>query len=187
MEHARMARSTTLTPQANDAARKAQQEEAQRQNIESARERDDARRVMFSAFGLWSICPAKICRRARACRGDAARCMNERWHPNVPAEFKALLAKAAANIRDGMSHADAVAAAEASMAAHMRAADSAEASLSLPGPHGEERPQGRVSNHGTAPSFETRSLRCAPQDEAGTSPLSRSRRSHRRGPRLRAL
>jgi hypothetical protein len=98
------------------------QAEAQRQNEVRRHERDDARRRMFSQFRMWEFCPAKGCARARACRGDVERCLNERWHPLVPSDLKAYLQKSTALMAQGWSAQDAAKAAEVDIARHEAAA-----------------------------------------------------------------
>ena len=117
---------------ADFAAARAQRAEAQRQIDAKARATDDAQRMLFSVVRLWRICPAKMCRRQKACRGDAARCLRERWQPVVPPELKALLQKIFAGQRDGMTLPEAVAAAQANMAAHRRARESEAAAAARP-------------------------------------------------------
>jgi len=104
----------------DDAALKARQAEWQRQREEDARALSGTRRKLYTAFGIWKVCPAKLCQRQRACRGDAERCMIERWHPLAPPDLKAFLGKVFDGVRDGLEWQEAIAAAEASMAEHLR-------------------------------------------------------------------
>jgi len=98
------------------------QAEWQRQREEDARALSGARRKLFTAFRIWQVCPAKLCQRQHACRGDAERCMNERWHRLAPPALKAFLGKVFDGVRDGLEWQEAIAAAEASMAEHLRRA-----------------------------------------------------------------
>ena len=95
-------------------------EEAQRRNAEKARLAAESQRALFSVFGMWTICPVRLCRRQHACRGDVRRCANERWHPVAPPELKAFLQKFHDYHRDGMSFDEAIAAADADMERHAR-------------------------------------------------------------------
>ena len=120
MEHALTPRHSKLTGEAKAAALQAQQAEAQRMIDERARQTKQARRALFTAFRLWTACPSKMCGRHKACRGDADRCLRERWHPLAPPELKALLQKIFANTAGGMTLREAIAAAQTSMAAYRR-------------------------------------------------------------------
>ena len=120
------------TPDDKQRAQVQAQAEAQRRNDANRRQELAARRNMFSHFGMWTVCPGKACMRARACRGDVERCLNERWHPLVPPRLKILLQKASALMANGMSPREAVAAAEADIARHDAAAAAARASTPVP-------------------------------------------------------
>ena len=111
---------------------RAKRAEAQRRIDDDARVEKEAQRELFTAVRLWAICPARLCRRQKACRGDTARCLRERWQPVVPPEFKALLQKIFAAQSDGMTLPEAIAAAQASMAAHRRASESEAAAAAKP-------------------------------------------------------
>jgi len=124
MELARMASrkrndsETDETPEAKRAARL----EFQRQRAQEARLLAEARSEVFTHLRLWTVCPEKRCLRARACAGDAERCVRERWHPLVPREIKALLLKTFALMEDGYSHAEAARSAREEMRRHREAA-----------------------------------------------------------------
>ena len=164
---------------------------AQRRFDENARAEAQAQRALFSAVRLWRICPAKLCRRQKACRGDVARCLRERWRPVVPPEFKALLQKIFAAQRDGMTLPEAIAAAQANMAAHRRARESEAAraqsnSPFVPAKAGTQfvakELDARFRGHErkTEPAQFTIAEPSPPPPVTRTSPL-------RRGPRVRAL
>ena len=79
----------------------------QREDFEGYRrrmqhERDAARRVMFTAFGLWAMCPHKACRRAEACRAvDTEECRRERWRHVATEETRFLLTRVMELLREG--------------------------------------------------------------------------------------
>jgi hypothetical protein len=78
-----------------------QREEWERSHAQAMREREQAQHELFSAFLLWTICPHKACRRAKACVGDTEECCRERWHQAVPDELRAELAKICELVRAG--------------------------------------------------------------------------------------
>jgi hypothetical protein len=87
------------TPEAKRRTREA----FERQRAENDRLRDDVRRRTFSFFKMWTICPDKRCIRTRSCAGDVEECLDERWRKAVPPEFRILLKKFTANMREGHS------------------------------------------------------------------------------------
>jgi hypothetical protein len=101
--------------EAPEAKRRAR-EEFERRRAENDRVRDEARRHMFSFFKMWTICPDKRCIRTRSCAGDLEECLYGRWHQVIPPEFKALLQKSIANMREGHSAHEAVRLAREDMA-----------------------------------------------------------------------
>jgi hypothetical protein len=119
---------------------------------------------MFTRFKMWTICPDKRCKRAQACAGNVERCLTERWHPVVPAEWKALLGKFFALAADGFTTQEAAAAAIADMKRHI----GAEKRLDQLYPQGVRTPL-------PAPP--------APQPAAAPSPAP----ERHRGPRIRSL
>jgi hypothetical protein len=100
------------SPQAN----KRKREQFERQRAASERERDNARRKMFTFFKLWTVCPDKRCARAQACSGDVETCLRERWFVHISDDIRALLSKTFQLMRDGLSAHAAVAAAQADIA-----------------------------------------------------------------------
>jgi hypothetical protein len=97
-----------------------------------ARQTKQARRALFTAFRLWTVCPSRMCGRHKACRGDADRCLRERWQPLAPPELKATLQKIFANQAGGMTLHEAIAAARTSMAAYRRPDEAAPAEKPKP-------------------------------------------------------
>jgi len=93
---------------------------------------DAPRRALFTALWLWRVCPSALCRRQKACRGDTNRCLEERWHPLVPPELKALVQKTLANEAAGMTLQEAAAAAQASLAANRLQAEAFDAPAARP-------------------------------------------------------
>ena len=66
------------------------------------RERDEARRVMFTAFGIWTMCPHKECQRAKACRAaDTEECRRERWRHVLTDEVRFLMTRVMQLLREG--------------------------------------------------------------------------------------
>lgn len=65
-----------------------------KQQAENRRETDEARRALFNAFKIWTVCPHRICQRNKACRGDTDECVMLRWRRVVPDEVRIYLAKA---------------------------------------------------------------------------------------------
>lgn len=90
-----------------------EREEFAREQAEAARARDSMRRQLFTAYRLWTVCPDKRCKRARACSGDTELCVRQRWHVYVSDETRALLTKTFELVSDGMPAREAVAAAQA--------------------------------------------------------------------------
>jgi len=120
-------RSRTDDEDESPQAKKRQREEFERERAEQTRALEEARRHMFSHFGMWTICPDKRCIRARACNGDVEICLRERWHVHISDETRALLGKTFDLMRDGMSPHEAVAAAQADVARRKRLAAAADA------------------------------------------------------------
>ena len=97
-----------------EAAESAQAKKRKREEPEG--DREAARRRLFTAFRLWTVCPDKRCVRAKACRGDVDVCLHARWFVLVSAETRAMLGKALQLMHDGLSVHEAVAAVQADMA-----------------------------------------------------------------------
>jgi hypothetical protein len=117
MELARMTRrSRTDDQDESPQAKKRKREQFERERAVSERERDNARRKLFTAFQLWMVCPDKRCARAKACSGDVEVCLRERWHVHISDETRAMLGKTLQLIGDGLSVNEAVAAAQADIA-----------------------------------------------------------------------
>jgi len=102
-------------------AKRAKREAFARQKAQGDRELAQARRKMFTHFQLWKICPDKRCARAQACAGDAARCMNERWHVVISPQTKAFLQKYFDCLRDGHTPQEAARMAKEQMDLHLAA------------------------------------------------------------------
>lgn len=77
-----------------------------------------ARRTMFDAFRLWTVCDRKRCRRNRRCSGDTDECVMKRWRRFVPQEMRSDIFKVVQFMRDGMTATEAIAAAETDLKAH---------------------------------------------------------------------
>lgn len=74
------------------------------QQAEAKRERDEARRSLFTAFEMWTICPHKICQRNKSCRGDTDECVMQRWRRTVPDEVRIYIGKVVEFVaREGMT------------------------------------------------------------------------------------
>lgn len=87
-----------------------------KQQAENRRETDEARRALFNAFNIWTICPHKICRRNKGCSGDTTECVMQRWRRVVPDEVRIYIAKVAAFVTNqGMTVKQACAATEADL------------------------------------------------------------------------
>ncbi len=87
---------------------RAKREQWERERALAMRERDRARRKLFTAFMMWTICPHKQCIRARACTGDTEECRVQRWRKAVPDEIRTELFKTLELMsRGGHSHEEA--------------------------------------------------------------------------------
>jgi hypothetical protein len=155
--------------------------------VERARQTKQARRALFTAFRLWTVCPSKMCGRHKACRGDANRCLQERWQPLAPPEVKALLQKAFAKRAGGMTPREAVAAAaaETSLAADRRQDEAELAEKTRPFVPTQAR---ALPNDRTAKERESRGA-CPREggDWDEQSGLRHPRAPRHRGPRVRQL
>lgn len=54
--------------------------ETERQMLETGR------RFIHTKLSFWRVCPLKVCKRARGCRGDVDACWRL-WRPAIPEEF----------------------------------------------------------------------------------------------------
>lgn len=99
----------------NDKAR-LKREAWERLRAQDLLERDQARRALFDAFEIWTICEHKICRRNKGCRGDTDECVMKRWRRVVPDEVRIYLGKVVHFVADhGMTVEQAVQATEADL------------------------------------------------------------------------
>jgi hypothetical protein len=149
------AKRQSLDPAAK--ARAAQ--EFARQKAEKDRALESARRNLFSHFRMWTVCPDARCKRAQACAGNVERCMNERWHPLVPAEIKSLLQKQFAYLGEGHAPRDAVRLAAEDMERHRQASARVDALY----PQGARTPAAAEAPSPQPPSI----LRRAPPPQRG--------------------
>lgn len=60
-------------------------------------------RALSNLLSLWALCDRAACRRARACRGDARRCIADCSHL-VPPDVRIWVAELLACKRDGLSY-----------------------------------------------------------------------------------
>ena len=111
-----------LSPQEHAQARRLQREQFEREKAERDRALEAQRRHLFTLFKMWTICTDDRCKRARACAGNVEQCLDRRWHPVVPAEWKALLSKFYDFSADGYTAKEAAAMAIADMQRHIEAA-----------------------------------------------------------------
>lgn len=102
--------------EAEIAEAKRKREHWERVHANDARELEESRRVLFTAFKLWTVCPHKVCARAKACRGDVLECMRVRWRKYVSDDTRALLSKTITLWKQGMEWPEALKAATADIA-----------------------------------------------------------------------
>jgi hypothetical protein len=120
----------TKTPAEAEAQTRAEMAEArrkreqwEREHANDARELEESRRELFTAFKMWAVCPEKVCARAKACRGNVLECLRVRWREHVPDEMRALLSKSIDLYRQGMPWPEAVTTAYNDMEKHAAAMD----------------------------------------------------------------
>jgi hypothetical protein len=138
-------------------------------------------RVSCNLFRFWLVCPNKICRRNKSCRGSDVHACFDRFWPHVPErlkfEFRGMIVamsdglsyeEAVRKVRaDAESHADDIARIEAEQLAVIRALDAAE----------------RAKGRDAAPTVQTQGA----QSLATQMPLTEPQPRTRPQPRVRML